>query len=115
MMFLSCSRLILGSWSFFCSGFFAYNKIILSIAWEEWMTSATTSLILVLIRQKPTMLWELLFVSPERFVVTNGRVRKTVQLWCEIHTHSNVRKDSVLPFKTYRVMTEDNSRRRKLI
>lgn len=73
------------------------------------MTSATTSLILVLIRQKTTMLWELLFVSPERFVVTNGRVRKTVQLWCEIHTHSNVKKDSVLPFNTYRVMTEDTS------
>lgn len=66
-MLLSCSRLILGSCFFFYSDFFAYSKIIHSIVWEEWMASATTALTLVLIRQKATMLWELLFVSPEKY------------------------------------------------
>lgn len=61
------------------------------------MTSATTSLTLVLIRQKATVLQELLFVSLEKY------------------THSNGRKSSVLPFNTYRVRTEYPSRTRKLI
>lgn len=61
------------------------------------MASATTSLTLVLIRQKATMLQELLFVSLEK------------------HTHSNVRKASVLPFNVYRIRTEYPSRTRKLI
>lgn len=95
-MFLSCSRLILGYCFSFCSAFFAYSKIIHSIVWEEWMASATTSLTLVLIRQKATVLQELLFISPEKY------------------THSNVRKGSVLPFNIYRVRTEYPSSTRKL-
>lgn len=96
-MFLTCSRLILGSCFSFYSGFFAYSKIIDSIVWEGWVASATTSLTLVLIRQKATMLRELLFVSLEKY------------------THSNISKGSVLPFNIYGVRTEYPSRTRKLI